>query len=312
MTNHPDKIPVGVSSCLLGQLVRYDGGHRHNTYISNTLGQYFKFVPFCPEVESGMGTPRPPVQLRDIENKIRCVGVKDKSLDVTDQLIDCASKQNKWLQGLCGYILKRGSPSCGMERVKIYKNNSYDQVGTGLFAQYLQQHFPLLPLVEEGTLGDPQLRENFVLRVFILQRWKQLIENQLTPQKLATFHSQHQLIIMSHNQSDAQTLDNIVVNATSYNLKKVSEHYGLILMSCLKKIASRDNHAYVLQHIQGYLKIQLDGKNKTELIETIEHYRLGNLPLIVPITLLRHHFHKAPVPFIDRSLYMKPFPDDLS
>ena len=312
MKNPLNKITVGISSCLLGQQVRYDGGHKKNDYITQTLGEYFEFIPFCPEMASGMGTPRPPIQLRQTEHGLRCVGVKDHDLDVTEQLKQCSENQDYWLQNLCGYILKKDSPSCGMERVKVYTKDYPNRVGTGIFSQYIQEHFPLLPMEEEGRLGDPRLRENFIQRVYIMQRWKQLNTEDLSLNKLTVFHSRHKLIAMSHDQNLARALGKLAASATKDNLQHVCQQYGADLMQCLKITASRGNHVNVLQHIQGYLKTQLDNEDKKELIETIERYRLGFLPLIVPITLLRHHFRKMPDPFIDRSFYMAPYPEELA
>ncbi len=312
MSLHPKTIPVGISSCLLGHKVRFDGGHKNNGYISKTLGLYFKFVPFCPEVESGMGTPRPPVQLRYTQQGIRCVNVKDHRIDVTDQLNQCASHQSHWLDTLSGYILKKGSPSCGMERVRIYKNDYPERVGTGLFADYVKRNYPMLPLEEEGRLGDPHLRENFIQRVFVMQRWKELTANKPNPHHLTVFHSQHKLIAMSHDQNLARDLGRLAASSTKNNIEEIILRYGLDLMSCLKKVATRGNHVNVLQHIQGYLKTKLDFDDKAELTDTIERYRLNQLPLIVPITLLRHHFRKNPDTFIDQSYYMSPYPQDMT
>ena len=312
MNKHLHKIPVGISSCLLGQHVRYDGGHKSNDYVRKTLGEYFEFIPFCPEVESGMSVPRSPVQLRYTERGVRCVGVKDHSLDVTEQLNDCAERQRHWIQGLCGYILKKDSPSCGMTRVKIYKADYAERVGTGLFAQFIKINFPLLPLEEEGRLGDPHLRENFIQRVYVLYRWQQLCAGSITPNCLTQFHSRHKLIAMSHDQNQAHGLGRLAASADKTNIAQIAEQYGLTLMQTLKKIATRGNHVNVLQHIQGYLKKNLDAADKAELSETIERYRLGYAPLIVPITLLKHHFRKQPDPFIDQSFYMSPYPEELT
>ncbi|MDF1583850.1 MAG: DUF523 and DUF1722 domain-containing protein [Methyloprofundus sp.] len=311
--HHPKKVRVGISSCLLGQEVRYDGGHKNNPYIVKTLGEYFELVPFCPEVASGMSTPRPPIQLRETEQGVRCVGVKDHQLDVTDQLQRCVSQQDHWLASLCGYILKKDSPSCGMERVKVYKDDYPNRSGTGILAHYIQEHFPLLPMEEEGRLGDPHLRENFIQRVYVMQRWRNLnAERQLNVHNLTVFHSQHKLIAMSHDQHLAHDLGRLAASARKHNLNEVAEQYGLELMACLKKTATRGNHVNVLQHMQGYLSTKLDKEDKAELIESIENYRQGYLPLIVPITLLRHHFRKMPDPFIDRSFYMSPHPEELA
>ena len=306
------KIPVGISSCLLGDEVRYDGGHKRNSYIEQTLGRYFEFRRFCPEVACGMSIPRPPVQLRETELGIRCIGVNDHSLDVTEQLLDCSRQQDIWLSQLSGYILKKDSPSCGMERVKVFRNDYPHRNGTGLFAQHIKTRFPLLPLEEEGRLGDPELRENFIGRIFVYQRWRDMVEHPLTSNKLMTFHSRHKLIAMSHDQNKAKNLGRIAASADDRNLRTIADHYIAALMCCLRIVSSRGNHVNVLQHIQGYLKKRLDGEDKRELTETIEKYRLGLLPLIVPVTLLRHHFRRQPDPFIEQSYYMSPYPDELA
>lgn len=307
-----EKIKVGISSCLLGELVRYDGAHKYHSYIERTLGQYFEFRSFCPEFASGMGVPRPAIQLRETEQGIRCVGVKDHSLDFTEQLQKTAEQQAAWLGDLCGYILKKDSPSCGMERVKVYKNDIAAKQGTGVFAAYLKHNFPALPIEEEGRLGDPSLRENFIQRVFVLQRWKQMCQQPLTTHGLMVFHSRHKLIAMSHNQNLARDLGRLVAEAKPDTLQAVAHRYIHDLMACLKIVATRGNHVNVLQHIQGYLKTKLDSDAKLELVETIESYRLGHLPLIVPLTLLRHHFRREPDPFIDASYYMLPHPSELA
>lgn len=306
------KIPVGISACLLGHEVRYDGAHKYHSYIERTLGQYFEFRPFCPEVEAGLGIPRPCVQLRETPDGIRCVGVKDHNLDVTERLQEAARRQQDWLGDMCGYILKKDSPSCGMTRVKVYKNDVPVRQGVGIFADYLQSTFPSLPVEEEGRLGDPGLRENFIQRVFVMQRWRDLCEQGLTPHGLITFHSRHKLIAMSHEQNQARELGRIIAGVTHADIEGIGASYFAALMSCLKIVASRGNHVNVLQHIQGYLKHKLDSIDKQELVETIEHYRLGLLPLIVPLTLLRHHFRREPDEFIDNSYYMLPHPAELS
>lgn len=306
-----DKPPVGISSCLLGYAVRYDGGHKRHSYIEQTLGQYFQFRPFCPEVESGMGIPRPTLQLRETAQGIRCVATTDSGHDVTERLQSVAAQQEDWLSGLCGYIFKQDSPSCGVERVKVYRDDTPQQSGTGIFADYVKQRFPLLPLEEEGGLGDPVLRENFVQRVFVLQRWRELCREPLTPHGLMRFHSRHKLIAMSHEQNRARELGRMAA-ARADDIDKTAERYIAALMACLKIIATRGNHVNVLQHIQGYLKHKLDADDKQELIETIESYGSGMLPLIAPITLLKHHFRKQPDAFIDQSCYLFPHPVELA
>lgn len=307
-----DTILVGISGCLLGELVRYDGAHKYHSYIERTLGQYFQFRSFCPEVAAGLGTPRPAVQLREIDQQIRVVGVKDHSLDVSEALTQVGDQQRDWLNDLCGYILKKDSPSCGMERVKVYRNDIPARNGVGVFAAYLQHNFPTLPLEEEGRLGDPGLRENFIQRVFVRHRWQQLCQTPLTAHGLMTFHSAHKLIAMSHEQNRARDLGRLIADVRPDNIDRIARQYIVDLMACLKIVATRGNHVNVLQHIQGYLKHKLDSDDKQELVETIETYRQGRVPLIVPLTLLKHHFRKQPDAFIEQSHYMSPHPAELA
>jgi len=303
------KIPIGISSCLLGQAVRYDGGHKRDAYINGTLSEYFDFHPFCPEVEIGLGTPRPTIHLVKVDGALRCVGIKDPEIDVTERLRLHAEQKKALHADLCGYILKNNSPSCGMERVKVYEGIQSHKDGVGIYAQEMMRLNPLLPVEEEGRLGDAGLRENFIQRVYVLYRWKQMLETELTPSDLTHFHARHKLIIMSHD--DYRDLGQLLASVTKANVADLAEQYILQLMTTLKKVAHRKNHVNVLQHIQGYLKKDLAADDKAELCEVIERYRNGYIPLIVPITLLKHHFRKSPDPYIDDSYYMSPYPQEL-
>ena len=303
------KIPVGISSCLLGQPVRYDGGHKLDSYITGTLSHYFELRPFCPEMGIGLGTPRPTIKLVKVDDEVRGVSNKDPELDVTEALRSYANQQRNAHSELCGYILKKDSPSCGMERVKVYVNNQPQKKGTGIYAGQLKNNFPLLPVEEEGRLGDAKLRENFIQRVYIFSRWRQLLNEGLTPARLSRFHARHKLIIMS--RQDYSELGRLVSSATSVNILGVADRYIAKLMPILKKIAQPKHHVNVLQHIQGYLKTALSPSDKAELTEIIESYRKGELPLIVPITLLKHHFRNNPDPYIEDSYYMTPYPREL-
>lgn len=303
------KIPIGVSSCLVGQAVRFDGSHKRDAYILGTLSQYFEFYPYCPEVEIGLGVPRPTIRLVKLDQTIRCLGVKDTSVDFTEQLREHARKLAPKQRDLCGYILKKDSPSCGMSHVKVYHKDIPRREGVGIYAQEMMLQNPLLPVEEEGRLGDPGLRENFIQRVYVLHRWKLLEAEGLTAQKLTEFHARHKLIIMSH--ADYRDLGQLLTNLPKQELPAIAQQYITLLMQTLKKVASRNNHVNVLQHIQGYLKKALDSDDKAELSEMIERYRRGDIPLIVPITLLKHHFRKSPDPYIEQSYYMTPYPQEL-
>jgi uncharacterized protein YbgA (DUF1722 family)/uncharacterized protein YbbK (DUF523 family) len=303
------KIPIGISSCLLGEQVRFDGSHKRDAYIVGTLSEYFEFHPYCPEVAIGLGTPRATIRLVKIDNTIRCVGVKDPQLDLTARLRDVAGQQKEHHADLCGYILKKDSPSCGMERVKVYTGNQPHREGFGIYAQEMMRNNPLLPVEEEGRLGDPGLRENFIQRVYVLYRWQQLLAEGLSPQRLTHFHARHKLIIMSH--ADYREMGQLLAGLTKDNVLPIAENYIFILMNTLKIVANRSNHVNVLQHIQGYLKKELSIDDKAELCEIIERYRRGEIPLIVPLTVLKHHFRKSPDPYIDESYYMSPYPQEL-
>ncbi len=309
MINVMKKIPIGISSCLLGHNVRYDGSHKRDAYITGTLSEYFDFRPFCPEVEIGLGTPRPTIHLVRVNGEIRCIGIKNPEIDVTERLRDHAGQLAAQHADLCGYILKKDSPSCGMERVKVYADNIPRRDGVGIYAETMMRNNPLLPVEEEGRLGDAGLRENFIQRIYVLYRWKLMLAEGLTARSLTRFHARHKLIIMSHG--DYRELGQLLAGAAQDNIEQVADRYILLLMTTLRKVASRSNHVNVLQHIQGYLKKELSADDKAELCEIIERYRQGELPLIVPLTLLKHHFRKTPDPYIDESYYLSPYPQEL-
>ncbi len=304
------KIPIGISSCLLGQNVRFDGGHKRDSYIVGTLGEYFDFHAICPEVAIGLGTPRPTIHLVKIADSIRCVGIKEPENDVTERLRDYAAELRPIHADLCGYIVKKDSPSCGMARVKVFTGGQPHRNGVGIYTEEMMRNNPLMPVEEEGRLGDAGLRENFIQRVYVLHRWKQMLEKGLTVSGLTAFHARHKLIIMSHG--DYRDMGKLIAAATKEDLAVVAGQYILLLMTVLKTVVNRANHVNVLQHIQGYLKKELTAGDKAELCEMIERYRRGEIPLIVPLTLLKHHFRKAPDPYIENSYYMSPYPQELS
>ena len=307
-----EKIPVGISSCLLGQRVRYDGGHKSHSYILKTLGEYFEFRGFCPELEIGLGVPRKPIRLSRIGSKeIRCIAIDNAEHDLSPALRECANQQRAWQERLCGYILKKDSPSCGMERVKIWDEVMPIKEGKGVYADQLMQNFPYLPVEEEGRLGDAILRENFIQRVFALRRWHKMLDEGLSVTSLIEFHARHKLVIMSHDQSQYRSIGQLVAKTTRANLAANADAYLLQFMQALKIRATRGNHVNVLQHIQGYLKTDLTAADKQELVQTITSYRLGILPLIVPITLLNHYFRKFPSDYISNSWYMSPYPAEM-
>lgn len=309
----PERIPVGISSCLLGNEVRHNGSHKKDAYITGTLADFFDLQPLCPEVGIGLGVPRPAIRLaREPDGENRVVGVKDPSLDVTDDLREYAHSQFPFIETLSGFILKRDSPSCGMERVKVYNQKGMpEKNGIGAFAAALMERFPQLPVEEEGRLGDPGLRENFIQRVFVYHHWQREVRPALTLPGFTGFHARLKLTLMSHDQDAARELGRLAASARKSNLEQVADEYFVTCIATLGKVATRRNHVNVLQHIQGYLKRDLDSADKAELLESIEDYARGDVPLVVPVTLLKHHFRKAPDPYIQESWYMSPYPASL-
>ena len=305
------KILVGVSSCLVGEKVRFDGGHKQNRYILDTLGQFFSFRPFCPEMAIGLGVPRETIRLVSIDGRVEAVGNKNRHLTFTEPLIQSAQDQVAWHAEIYGYIVKKDSPSCGMERVRVYDGDLPQRNGRGLYTETLMRNFPSLPVEEEGRLGDPVLRESFIKRVIIYKRWHDMLADKLSWASLTEFHARHKLILYSHNQQLGRQLGRELAVARNQPIADYAQAYIAQMMDILKIPAKRSNHVNVLEHIRGYLKHELDKSDKQELSESIENYRLGLLPLIVPITLLRHHFRHHPDAYIEQSWYMQPHPDEL-
>ncbi len=306
-----EKIPIAISSCLLGQEVRYDGGHKHNGYITETLGEYFEFTAFCPEVAIGLGIPRPTIQLVQVSGAIRVCGSKDPKLDVTEQLQDYARHVLPELEGICGYIFKRASPSCGMERVKVYRDGNLVGTDRGIYAATIMQALPELPVEEEGRLMDPVLRENFIERVFVYHRWLQFKHGGFSAAGLVEFHTIHKFTLLAHDEIIYRELGRLIAYVGSANLKEVAQQYVRLLMQALSSPATRKTHTNVLMHIMGYIKDELSAEDKQELLEILDKYRLGQLPLIVPITLIKHYLRRFPNDYIRQQVYLNPHPDEL-
>lgn len=308
-----DKIKLGISACLLGQEVRFDGGHKRDAYINGTLNQYFEFISVCPEVAIGLGTPREPIRLMGDPQRPRVVGVRHPELDVTQALEAYGHKMAGVLADLSGYIVKRASPSCGMERVKVYNSDGkpLNNKSRGVYTRAFMERQALLPMEEEGRLGDPVLRENFIQRVFVYHRWQSMLDSDLTPAKLVDFHARHKLIVMAHSQAAVKRLGQLVAGAGRTPLKQLRELYIKDLMTALAHKAGRKSHANVLMHLMGFLKCAIDSTDKSELSETIDAYRVGQVPLVVPLTLLKHHFRRHPDPYVQGQYYLEPHPKEL-
>lgn len=307
------KIKVGISSCLLGHNVRYDGGHKLDRYIRDTLGQYMEFIPVCPEVECGLGVPREAMRLVGDPDAPKLMTVRT-GRDLTQQMLAWAENRLEELEshGLCGFIFKSGSPSSGMERVKVYTSAGMpSQRGIGLFARAFMQRFPLLPVEDDGRLHDPKLRENFIERLFVLQRWRHVRGSNQSASGLVQFHTQHKLLIMAHSPKHSAQMGKLVAEARKAPAAELMNLYERLLVECLKLKATPAKHYNVLQHMLGYFKKELSGEEKQEMLELLHWFRKGLLPLIVPMTLMNHYVRKYRQPYLSTQIYLRPHPIEL-
>ncbi len=306
---------LGISSCLLGENVRFDGGHKHNGYVTRTLAGHFDFVSFCPEQAIGLPTPRNPIRLvsRPGQMETRAVDIRDPSRDYSEELDRFAQEVCGKIDDLSGYIVKRDSPSCGMERVKVYEKEGAPPVrrGIGLFTARLMTERPELPVEEEGRLMDSRLRENFVTRVFTLSRWQQMHVEGVTRQRLVEFHTRHKFLIQVHHEVTYRELGRHIADLGGDNLALKAQAYINKLMQGLRHLADPGKHANVLTHIMGFVKDRMSGDEKSEMLELIEAHRLELVPVIVPITLLNHFLRRYPHEYIARQYYLEPHPREL-
>ncbi|HYA38642.1 MAG TPA: DUF523 and DUF1722 domain-containing protein [Candidatus Methylomirabilis sp.] len=306
------KIRLGISSCLMGQRVRYDGNHQYDGFITGTLGKFFEFVPVCPEVAIGLGTPRPPIRLVGSAAAPRAVGIDDTALDVTDKLAAFGNRMAHELIGISGYIFKSKSPSCGMERVKVYHRGGMPaRHGRGIYAAAFLVARPGLPAEEEGRLNDPRLRDNFIERVFSYRRWQAVVAAGPTAALLVEFHTRHKLALLAHGADTYRQFGRLLAQARRKGPNGLADEYIRRFMDALAHPATPARHANVMMHLMGYLKKGLDAADKAELLELIRGYRAGEAPLAAPVTLLRHHFRLCPHPYVARQTYLYPDPREL-
>jgi len=308
-----EKVRLGISTCLLGDAVRYDGGHKLDRFLRDTLGAYVEYVPVCPEVECGLGIPREAMHLAGDPAAPRLITTRTKR-DVTDQMLNWAHQRVTALEqeGLCGFIFKSNSPSSGMERVKIYDRNGMPRkTGTGVFAGIFMRHFPSVPVEEEGRLHDPALREGFIERIFVLKRWREMMEQGGKLSRLVEFHTRHKLLIMAHSSKQHTLIGRLVATAKDVAESVLYDQYQVLLMEALKLRATVKKHVNVLQHLMGYFKKNLSADEKQELLEVIDYYHLGHVPLIVPVTLINHYVRKYDQPYLKLQYYLNPHPLEL-
>ena len=308
-----DKVRLGISSCLLGENVRWNGGHKLDHFLRDTLGQYVEYVSVCPEVEAGFGIPRETLRLEgDVENP-RLVKTKSGT-DHTEQMRSWAQNRVKELEkeNLCGFVFKKDSPSSGLMRVKVYNEKGMpEKKGVGIFASEFTRHFPLIPAEEEGRLHDPRLRENFIEQIFSLKRWRETVAQGASIGNVVDFHSRNKLLILSHSPEYARAMGKLVAAAKQMDREAFRQAYEEQLIAALRLKPTLKKHINVLQHIMGYFKKQLSADEKQELLEVLDRYKNGYVPLLVPMTLINHYVRKYDQPYLKAQTYLNPHPVEL-
>ncbi|MNN13351.1 hypothetical protein D3C81_1263810 [compost metagenome] len=304
---------IAISACLTGEPVRFNGGSKTSHLCLDLLAGHFDFVPVCPEVAIGLGTPRPAIHLRELHGKTHAVSSHAPHADVSQPLREYAAQQARELGDICGYIFMQRSPSCGLQRVRLHDDNGrlIEASARGLYAEAFCATRPELPVEEEGRLHDPLLRENFVTRVFACADWQTLCRTGLDRGAIIDFHSRYKYQLLAHNPWQYTELGRLLANIGEHDPRDFAPRYFAALMRALQTCATRGTHSNVLQHLAGYLKRALPAADQSELQALIDRYRSGSVPLVVPLTLLKHHFLRHPHPYIARQTYLRPHPEEL-
>lgn len=305
---------VAVGSCVVGEPVRFNGEHKRSNSHVDRLSAFVDMVPICPEVGIGLGVPRETIRLVDVDGSTRARDSKTQQQDVTERLQNYADQQQQIFPDLCGYIFVKGSPSCGLFRVNRYNPEGHVIAAdsAGVYARRILDADPLLPVEEDGRLHDNGLRESFVSRVYLYYRWRNLLAAGLTAGKLREFYADYKYLIMAHSVPAYKQLGPLLADAKNRSLQDLADEVIALMMTALKQVPTRGGQVNVLQHIQGYLKRKLSAEEKRSLEVLIEQYRNGIIPLVAPMTLLKHHFAHSPDPYIERQLFMQPYPEELA
>ncbi|XTZ37254.1 YbgA family protein [Salmonella enterica] len=310
-----EKIPVGISACLLGEQVRFDGGHKRLAFAVEELSPWVSFEPVCPEMAIGLPVPRPALRLvNGEEGKVSLLFSDKREGDLTEQMAAFAQQRTSHFEYLCGYIVCAKSPSCGMERVRVYdavgKNNR--KAGRGIYTDILMKTLPWLPVEEDGRLHDPLIRENFVERIYALHELNRVRECGLSRGELIAYHSRYKLLLLAHSQPKYRELGRFVASIHEWtSLDDWFVAYRQRLMDLLAHHATRRNHTNVLMHVQGYFRKQLNARQRQELSTLIERYRQGTQPLLAPVTLLKHYMAEFPDAYLAGQRYFDPWPEAL-
>lgn len=307
------KLKIGISTCLLGEKVRYDGGHKLDRFLKDTLGKFVEFVPVCPEAECGLGIPREAMRLVGKPEEPRLMTIHTR-IDHTERMLRWAGKRVRELENenLSGFVFKSRSPSSGLQGVKVYNEQGMPvKKGTGLFARCFRETFPLIPVEDEGRLHDPRLRENFIERIFVMKRWRDLLDQGMKTGGLVEFHTRHKLLIMAHSPVYYRRLGRLVAGSGNLPVRELYRTYETVLMESLALKTTSKKNTDVLQHIMGYFKKNLSKDEKQELLGLLDHYRNEHIPLIVPITLINHYVRKYDQSYLKAQYYLNPHPLEL-
>ena len=308
-----DRPKVGISACLLGQKVRYDGGHKRDLFLTELFGEFVDFVPVCPEVEAGMGVPRESVRLVSVSSEVKMIAEKSGT-DWTTAMNRLAAKRLSEIDsvGLSGYVFKKNSPSCGIERVRLYDSKGMPKgTSRGLFAAALTRRWPLLPVEEEGRLHDVKLRENFVERVFAYYRWQRAAAERRSIGALVRFHTSHKYLLLAHSQRHYRQIGRLVASAKERPIAALYDEYARLFMQALAVHATEKSHANVLDHMMGFFSHRLTAAERRELVQLIAEFRRRLLPLIAPLTLMQHYVKKYRIDYLRGQVYLQPNPKEL-
>lgn len=307
------KIPVGVSQCLLGEQVRFDGGHKRSRYLTDVLSSFIEFRPVCPEVAIGLGIPRKPIRLMVIGDDTRVVGVANHDLDVTDALVAQAELAAAQMPDICGYVFMQNSPSCGVYGMKRYRTNGYtmDAQGRGAYAKRFMELMPHLPVEEAGRLNDAGLRDNFLTRVFAFHDFKKHLSHEPTAKKLINFYSRYKYQVMAHHVPSYFEIGRFLSNLSGRDIQSSCDEFFQLFMAALSHHATRKGNTNAMMHLRGYLKEILSTQDKQELSQLIDSYKAGMVPLVVPLTLLKHHLLKLENPYLKSQTFWSPHPEQL-
>jgi uncharacterized protein YbgA (DUF1722 family)/uncharacterized protein YbbK (DUF523 family) len=307
------KIPLGISQCLLGEPVRFDGGHKRNTYLTDVLSKYVEFQPVCPELAIGLGVPRKPIRLIVTDGQERICGVENPNFDVTDALVAEAEQAVTRMPEICGYVFMQNSPSCGVYGLKRYGSNGYsiDSKGRGAYAKRFMELMPLIPVEEAGRLNDVGLRENFITRIFALSDWRQNLQENPTARKIIDFYSRYKYQVMAHHIPSYFAIGKFLANLSARPIDEINREFIQLLMTALEHQATRKGNTNAMMHLRGYLKTHISKLEKEELSHLIESYSKGMVPIVVPLTLLKHHLMTLDNAYLKNQTFWLPYPDEL-